>query len=423
MTIRETTRLAGTAIGVALGTTALATPAAAQDCTVDVGAVLPISVDWGQPIAEVAQFAVEQVNEGGGIGGCEVKMTLRDSQVNPSVGVDAARALVDLDGVQLLLGAVSSGVTMPILTSVTVPSGIAQISCCSASTAMTDLSEAGETGGLWFRTFATADVQAAVTARIASDQELDSVVVFYKNDDWGQDYQDRVVGYLDSMGVEVTGAIALNDAQPSYRAEVTQGLQGNPDGAVLVLYPTEGAVAVREWLSLGGAQSFVMANSLRSDEFSEAVGLQYLPNALGMDNAAPRVDSADAFVDAYVDRFGSQPNGPGIPNSYDATMIGLLAYAAAGPDATGAEIAAAVARVTDPDGTPITADAAGVAEAREALAAGGTVMYQGATGNVTFDENGDVSAPAVVWRFTEDGTEEVSYLSLTEVNAIVTGAE
>jgi len=300
---------------------------------------------------------------------------------------------------------------------------VPQFSCCSSSTAFTKLAEEGKTNGLWFRTFATADIQAAVTAQIAADEGLESVVVFYKKDDWGQDYQARVVGYLEAMGITVTNSIALNDAQPSYRAEVTQGLQGNPDGAVLVLYPTEGAVAVREWLSLGGAQSFVMSNSLRSDEFAEAVGLQYLGGARGMDNAAPRVDSADAFVEAYVERFGAQPNGPGIPNSFDATMIGLLAYAAAGPEATGAEIAAAVARVTDPEGTPIDANAEGFAQAGEILAGGGTVMYQGATGNVTFDANGDVSAPAVVWQFTEDGTEEVRYLTLEEVNGIVAGAE
>ena len=163
----------------------------------------------------------------------------------------------------------------------------------------------------------------------------------------------------------------------------------------------------------------IMANALKSDEFRDNVGLQYLGNALGTDTASPRADSADAFRAAYVERFESEPNGPGLANSYDATMIALLAMEAAGKDASGAEIAAAVARVTDPEGTAVSADTAGFTSAKEILAGGGTVMFQGATGNVRFDGNGDVSAPAVVWSFSEGGIEEVEFLSLDDVDAFI----
>ena len=46
-------------------------------------------------------------------------------------------------------------------------------------------------------------------------------------------------------------------------------------------------------------------------------------------------------------------------------------------------------------------------------------MYQGATGNVRFDGNGDVSAPAVVWSFAESGINEVEYISLDAVNDFI----
>ncbi len=408
-------------LGSALSLSLMAGGAMAQDCTTKIGAVLPTSVDWGRPIAEVAQFAVDQVNEAGGAAGCQIEMVLRDTQVDPKIGVDAAKALVDLDGVQVLLGAVSSGVSMPILSSVTVPGNVMQMSCCSSSTAFTKLSEEGKTNGLFYRTFATTGVQAAVGAQIAGEQGYKSVAILYKNDDWGQDLNALISKDFADLGIEVTSAVAINDGQPSYRAEVTEALSGNPEALYLGLYPTEGSAAVREWLSLGGTPKMIMANSLKSDEFRENVGLQYLGEALGTDTASPRVASADAFVEAYKARFDSEPNGPGLGNSYDATMIALLAMEAAGKDATGDQIAAQVGRVTDPNGTPITADSAGFAAARDVLAGGGTVMYQGATGNVRFDANGDVSAPAVVWKFKDDGTEEVRYLSLEEVNAITIG--
>ncbi|MDH5531629.1 MAG: ABC transporter substrate-binding protein, partial [Paracoccaceae bacterium] len=319
----------------------------------------------------------------------------------------------------VLIGAVSSGVSMPILTSVAVPAGVAQFSCCSSSGAFTTLAQEGKTKGLWFRTFATSGVQAVVGAKIAADKGYKSIAILYKNDDWGQDIGKLIAEDLAAMGITVTASVAINDGQPSYRAEVTEALAGQPEAVYLALYPTEGSSVVREWLSLGGTQNMVVANSLKSDEFRDNVGLQYLGNAVGTDTASPRVASADAFVEAYKARFNSEPNGPGLSNSYDATMIALLAMEAAGKDAKGVDIAAAVARVTDPAGTPVTADAAGFAAARDVLASGGTVMYQGATGNVRFDANGDVSAPAVAWSFTETGTQEDSYITLEEVDALM----
>lgn len=401
------------------GMSGLSVSAQAQDCTTKVGAVLPTSVDWGRPIAEVAQFAVDQVNEAGGAAGCKIEMVLRDTQVDPKVGVDAAKALVDLEGVNVLLGAVSSGVSMPILTSVTAPGGVMQMSCCSSSTAFTKLSEEGKTNGLWFRTFATTAVQSAMGAKVAADKGYKSVAILYKNDDWGQDMARLIAADFAAAGIDVTGSVAINDAQPSYRAEVTEALGGSPDAIYLALYPNEGTSAVREWISLGGTQNMILANSLKSDEFRDNVGLQYLENALGTDTASPRVASADAFKASYVEKFGSEPNGPGLANSFDAAMIALLAMEAAGANASGADIAAAVAKVTDPDGAPVTADVAGFTMAKETLAGGGTVKYQGATGDVRFDANGDVSAPAVIWKFTDSGTDEVEYLSLGEVDTFI----
>ena len=196
----------------------------AASCTTKVGAVLPTSVDWGKPIAAAAQFAVDQANESGGVNGCDVELVLRDTQADPKVGVDAAKALVDLDKVQVLLGAVSSGVSMPILTSVTAPAGTLQMSCCSSSTAFTALAEDGKTKGLWFRTFATTSVQATVGAKVAADKGWKNMAIFYKNDDWGQDIAKLIAADLKALGVEVTDMVAINDGQPSYRAEVTLSL-------------------------------------------------------------------------------------------------------------------------------------------------------------------------------------------------------
>jgi branched-chain amino acid transport system substrate-binding protein len=401
------------AIGLQAGT------ALAQDCSVNVGTLYPTSVDWGRPIAETALWVGEMINEAGGVDGCDVNMILRDDQNDGRVGVDAARALVDIDQVQLLIGTVSSGITIPILTSVTAPAGVMQMSCCSSSTRLTEIAASGEARGLWFRTFATADVQAAVAAMLARDAGIESITVVYKNDDWGQDIGRMAVAAFEAVGIEVHASIALNDAQPSYRAEATQALRDQPGALYLALYPTEGISFVREWIGLGGTSVMIGANSLRSDDFRTAVGLDNLGDFVGTDTSSPRVPSAEAFVDAYAAHFGSAPSGPGLSNSFDAAAIALLAYHAAGRDATGADIAAQVPRVTDPDGEAIPATVEGFARAMAVLSEGGSVSYQGATGAVTFDPNGNVSAPAVSWVFDDSGMTEQRYISLEEVSGFM----
>lgn len=390
----------------------------AADCTTKIGAVLPTSVDWGRPIAETAQFAVDIFNESGGVKGCDIEMVLRDTQADPKIGVDAAKALVDLDKVPVLLGAVSSGVSMPILTSVTVPSGVMQMSCCSSSTAFTDVAAEGKTNGLWFRTFTTTRNQAAVATKLIQERGYKSIAIFYKNDDWGQDIGKLVAANLETLGIEVTTSAAINDAQPSYRAEVTEVLKTQPEAVYMALYPTEGISLVREWISLGGTQKMVVANSLKSDEFRDGVGMQYLGDVVGHDSAPPRTESASTFVEIYKERFDSEPNGPGLPNSFDGVMISLLAMEAA-EELTGESIAAHVSSVTDPEGTPVYPDAQSLKEARALLEQGKTLSYQGATGAVVFDNNGDVSAPAVAWSFNDTGTEEVAYYPLADVDAFI----
>lgn len=401
------------AIGLQAGT------ALAQDCSVNVGTLYPTSVDWGRPIAETALWIGDMINEAGGVDGCDVNMILRDDQNDGRVGVDAARSLVDIDQVELLIGTVSSGISIPILTSVTAPAGVMQMSCCSSSTRLTEIAASGEARGLWFRTFATADVQAAVAAMLAQDAGIESITVVYKNDDWGQDIGSMAAAAFESVGIEVHASIALNDAQPSYRAEATQALRDQPDALYLALYPTEGISFAREWIGLGGTTTMIAANSLRSDDFRTAVGLENLDAFTGTDTASPRVPSAEAFVDAYTAHFGTAPSGPGLANSFDATAIALLAYHAAGRDATGVDIAAEVPRVTDPEGEAIPATVDGFRQAMDILSSGGTVSYQGATGAVTFDANGNVSAPAVSWVFDEDGVAEQTYFTLEEVSAFM----
>ena len=101
----------------------------AADCTHKIGSVLSLTGAYGAhgvPISRAAQMGVEHVNEARkqlGVG-CELVYDVRVSNTQASVAVDAARKLIDIEGVTALVGPISSGITAPLLSSVTVEKNV-----------------------------------------------------------------------------------------------------------------------------------------------------------------------------------------------------------------------------------------------------------------------------------------------------------
>ena len=395
--------------------------AMAQDCPIKLGAILPVSGPMGQVgerISDTGAFAVEVFNEAGGVKGCPVEYLLRDTQGQSTVGVDAAKSLVDLDGVQALIGAVSSGVSLPVLTSVAVPSKVVQVSCCSSSESFTALAQEGKTEGYWFRTYATNRSQSAMGAKLTVDSAFKNTAVIYVNTDFGVGLAKRYAEDIAKMGGNITQMVAYNESQQSYRAEVTKALEGNPDSLFLVAFPVDGATITREWLSLGGTDNLIVNNSLRSDDYFAAVGSQYLQNLVGYDSAQPRLPSVDTFNDLFEAKFEGPPNGPGLHSVFDAVTVVLLAMEAA-DELTGDAIKAEIRNVTADGGTEVYPGAEGIARAKELIAAGEKIRYVGATGALSFDANGDVQAPKMTWKLDGDKNVETGYLTTEEVAALI----
>lgn len=408
------------AFGLA-ATLGVAGAASAQDCPIKLGAILPVSGPMGQVgerIAETGAFAVEVMNEAGGIKGCDVEYLLRDTQGQSTVGVDAAKSLVDLEGVQALVGAVSSGVSLPVLTSVAVPSKVVQISCCSSSESFTALAEEGKTEGYWFRTYATNRSQSAMGALVASDQGYKKTAVIYVNTDFGVGLAKRFEQDLAKLGGTITSMVAYNENQQSYRAEVTAALAGDPDSLFLVAFPVDGATITREWLSLGGTGNLIVNNSLRSDDYFKAVGHQYLQDMIGYDSAQPRLPSVDSFNEMFQARFDSPPNGPGLHSVFDAVMVTLLAMEMS-DELTGTNIRDNMRMVTSSEGTEVYPTVEGLMKAKELIAAGQPIRYVGATGALQFDANGDVQAPKMTWKLDGETNVETGYYTTEEVAALI----
>jgi ABC-type branched-subunit amino acid transport system substrate-binding protein len=371
--------------------------AGAQSCPVKIGGVLPLTGSMApitKKIAQSAELAIEHVNQGGGVKGCPVQFILRDDQGQPTVGVDAAKYLVEVERVPAFTGTISSGVTGPIIASVTAPSKVVQITCCSTASPFT---LDGRSGGYFFRTIPTSKTQAYATASETARRGFKKTAVVYINTDFGTDMLRFYKAAVVKLGGDLVVEVPYNDNQPSYRAEVTKALAAKPESLLLIGFPKDAVTIVREWLSLGGTKTVALNNSVRTMDFVNGVGAKFVEDFFGMDNAQVAGPHVDAFNKAFEEKFQADTKGPGVHTQYDALMVMALAMNIA-KDLTGPSIKDAVRRVHVAGGAPVGTGPAEYKKALELIKAGKPIKYFGATGPIEFDANGDVTGPALVWK-------------------------
>jgi branched-chain amino acid transport system substrate-binding protein len=395
----------------------LAGGAAAQSCPVKVGGVLPLTGSMApitKKIAQAAELAFEHVNQGGGVKGCPVQFILRDDQGQPTVGVDAAKFLVEVERVAAFTGTISSGITGPIISAVTAPSKVVQITCCSTASPFT---LDGRSGGYFFRTIPTSKTQAYATASETSRRNFRKTAVIYINTDFGTDMLRFYKAAVAKLGGEIVAEVPYNDNQPSYRAEVARALAVKPESMLLIGFPKDAVTIVREWLSLGGTRQVALNNSMRTLDFVNGVGAKFVEDFIGMDNAQVAGPHVDAFNKAFEEKFKTDSKGPGVHTQYDAVMVLGLAMNIA-KDLSGPSIRDAVRQVHAAGGAPVGTGGAEFKKAVELIKAGKPIKYFGATGPIEFDKNGDVTGPALVWRITNGQIVTDRTITIEEMQAI-----
>ncbi len=363
-----------------------------------------------------AQLAATQVNAAGGVLHCPIELEIRDSQAQPSLAVDAAHQLIDLEGVRVIVGEVTSGGTAAVLSAATVPGKVALISPTASSPAF---SEIGGRTGLFYRTNVSDALQGVAAASFAYNAKSGSVAVLAVNNDWGQNLSKVFQAAYEKLGGKVTKIVLYNPDQSSYRAEISSALQDEPDALYLIGYPTEGARLTRDWISQGGTRKLLFPHNLNDASFVKSVGAAYLGDAAWLTPGTVDTPSLDTFRADYTAAYKQTPEGPGRTSTYDAVVLTALAIQAAQTATDGPAIAAEFRRVTASNGTVVYAGTAGVKQGLAALGQGYVVDYIGATGPLHFDANGDIAVPFVTWKLDDKGTLQVTgRLSVQEVEKL-----
>src|SRR6516225_3195132 len=306
--------------------------AKADDCKITVGRVMELTGpagECGQAGAKSVEMALRDLNDAGGAHGCKLVTDTRDSQSQGNVSVDVATQLVQVKRVPVLIGGIISSVSIPILTSVTAPAKVVQVSPASSSPTLTALGRDGKTNGIFFRTITSDALQGVAAAKYAMDQGLTKISIIHVNNDFGVNMVNEFSKAYQALGGKVVSDTPYNEKQASYQAEVTKAMEGGPEALYLVSYPVDGATIARAWISQGGPAKFLLNDGMNSSDFIKAVGAQYLDDAYGTSSGTSPTPSTDYFNKNYQAFSKLDPGTPAADRSYDAAAILGLAIAQA----------------------------------------------------------------------------------------------
>lgn len=364
--------------------------------------------DFGEPLAEAGRIAVELINETLEDMDLDDQMSVsiqaEDTQTDSTAAVEAATKLVTTDNVQVVVGALASTNTIPVAESVTVPNGVVQISPASTAPSITDL----EDEGLVWRTAPSDQVQGQILARVMGQAFGTEATINTgaRNDAYGVALKEVFEQEWEAQGGSIGESVEWNPEATTFDSEAGQLASGDPDGWFVVDFPETWAkvgpalVRTENWDS---GQTFT-ADGLRSENLPEDVGAEATE---GMRGSAPVGPSESPAHEAFGELFDER-SGEGVErmtfdaHAFDAVMVAFLA-AVAGGSADPADIAENLQPVSAPEGETVTFQ--DLEQAITTLLEGGDIDYDGASGPIDFDDNGDPSAEGAVyeiWTY-EDG--------------------
>jgi len=320
-------------------------------------------------------------------------------EFGPNLKNGCVLAEKQLKRVVAIVGALASGVTVPVAESVTCPSKVVQISPASTSPLITVLPSDTDADVL-FRTCPSDALQGVIAGKLAvSFSKLASVL--YVNNPYGQGLALQFKKSYERRGGKVLAMVPHDEkAAESYTAELKRALAGKPDVIGAFSYPEHAKVYIKEAFEFFKFRNFLYCDGTKSYDIVKAVGNKVVEGRWGTAPGAAKTGSYDLFVSDYRAEYGVLPPLPFITNAYDATaVIGLAAYACKvkGVPITSRNIRDQLRRLANPPGEVIKPGE--FKKAFGLLDQGKDINYEGAAGSVDFDANGDVITPIEVWRY------------------------
>jgi branched-chain amino acid transport system substrate-binding protein len=344
-----------------------------------VGYFGPLSGDnaqYGKTFQNAINLHVENLNGQGGVDGRKVVIQAEDDRAVPQEAANVAQNFASNQEMLAAVGSFSSAASMaaaPIFRD----AGIVQVSPTSSHP---DFAQIGE---YMFRIVTTQDVEGPLNAQFVQEQfDPSSVAVVYRQDDWGASASEFFVQEAEELGLEVALNEAVVPGTKDLRPLVTRLNSSDAEVLYLALFYADAATLAQQMQQAGLDMPVVTNSSLFNPQLIELAGDAvegfYVPSNFSPNSSRQVVQD---FVSAYEERTGSVPD-----------QFAALAYDAIGVLTAGMQDAA--------EGGELTRDSI-----QQALA--NMDEYNGVTGLLSFDEEGNAIRESMTWLQIQDGNFQV----------------
>ncbi len=389
-----------------------ATTAASDTKGLKIGSLLPATGDLGsigQQMIATVPLLVETVNKCGGVNGEPVTLSSVDDQTEPSAGTEGMTKLAEVDKVAGVVGSFASSVSTAAIP-IAVRNKVVLISPGSTSPVFTQQAKEGKFQGYWARTAPPDTYQAQALAKLAIERGLKTAGTVVINNDYGVGFEKEFKQAFKKLGGTITNNSKPTRYDPkatTFTTEASAAFAGKPQAVAAVLYAETGGLIVKSAFEQGASKGtqLLLTDGVYSPDFVTKVGKtsdgkSILAGAIGTVPGA-NGKALDAFTKLWKEK-ENRPLAPYAAHSWDAAAILVLAAQAAKSN-TGDGIKSKLREVTNAPGIEVT----DVCQGLDLLRKGQDINYQGASGNVDIDGNGDVVGNYDVWTVKDDGSLEV----------------
>ncbi len=308
---------------------------------------------FGEAMSNGAKLAAQEINKAGGINGRNVVLIIEDTGTDPAKAAEAAKKLIEVDKVQVIIGAVASSETLAVAP-IAEKSRVVLISPSSTAPSITNA------GDYVFRVVGSDNLQGDAIAQLAHAKNYVKALTLVENNDYG-------IGLDNVFKAQFKGLIIFSlhyeKGRADYRTELDAIKKENPDVIIFVSYPADASTILQQARSLGLKSKWIAAEGIADPVMFQNPDVAAQMEGMFLTKPASPEQNPEYqnFVKLYREAYGKDP-GIYSDTEYDATMLAALAIKEAGND--GEKIKNALPQVSR--------------------------TYKAVTGNKSFDANGDV---------------------------------